>query len=921
MLQRRSLLRVVFIIAPVLAVAGLAAGLRQHESRSAAGCPMCQLPPAPTEELIASAAPALAVADGGTPEHRPLHVYQLPDDDLPAGPVLLTSAENEDAQASESTAKTATTLATTIEEPAVAQPAPVPAEAPATGPSPSGSTVEKPKPRLEEHAVSAPKMHEPQSGKAVPGVATRTANAPEKAVTSLPPSFSRDSSRGDQPSATDRIARTIQQHAVSTASNASEANRREKNEVAASAAVKMVALPKLDDSWQEPVAIIQSLRELDANGATAHWAAEALRSINALGAAMASSSPRDATAILRRLRELSQQATLQAASMPDRPLTGKLRRASFALSRRVDVWQHLVRLKTSPMVADRRLDSAQLADCVAKLDAVTGNSAVGQAWRRYLLVEPLRACLSRHPGADDVPTRQLAQRALARLTQIPLTAEQQQFLTAKPLLAYRDELRHWAAEPIGAAALLRDIERYETTALPSDSRRLAIDCGYMLESPVAARRQLAAQVDAHYRNANFRMAVKDDLLNALIPERKVEYAQISDVVQNRPTRGQSVMASELAVQMRPDPKRVLLDLVVRGEIEANTTTDAGAARFFNESQSWYVARKPLEINMKGITLWPAEVEVHNDTQLQGVDTKLGNVPVVGWGLAVIAKNQYDMNKSAAAREVEQKIVRQASERVDTETKQQFAGVVAKLNQRVFDPLNNLALDPQLIDAETQEHRFTMRLRVGGEDQIGSHTPRPQAPADSLASVQLHESALNNGLRRLQLDGRTFTIPELAKQVASSLNCAPWETTPDNQDVKITFAKQDPVVVRCRDGQVILTFSMQRLSKSPHSWNNFQVRAFYRPETQGRNASLAREGVIRLMGPRLSAGSQIALRGIFSHALSKKTPFRLIPKEIADDPKLKDAAVTQFVIEDGWIGLSLGPDPRLGPVASRQSAAD
>ncbi len=75
-----------------------------------------------------------------------------------------------------------------------------------------------------------------------------------------------------------------------------------------------------------------------------------------------------------------------------------------------------------------------------------------------------------------------------------------------------------------------------------------------------------------------------------------------------------------------------------------------------------------------------------------------------------------------------------------------------------------------------------------------------------------------------------------------------------------------------------------------------------------------------MGPRLSAGSQIALRGIFSHALSKKTPFELIPKKIVDDPKLKDAAITQFMIEDGWLGLSLGPKPPVAPLADRPRRA-
>jgi hypothetical protein len=68
---------------------------------------------------------------------------------------------------------------------------------------------------------------------------------------------------------------------------------------------------------------------------------------------------------------------------------------------------------------------------------------------------------------------------------------------------------------------------------------------------------------------------------------------------------------------------------------------------------------------------------------------------------------------------------------------------------------------------------------------------------------------------------------------------------------------------------------------------------------------------------LSTGSQIALRGIFSHALSKKAPWELMPEQLIKEPKLKETAITQFAIDDGWIGLSLGPKPPMSPTARRQ----
>ena len=54
---------------------------------------------------------------------------------------------------------------------------------------------------------------------------------------------------------------------------------------------------------------------------------------------------------------------------------------------------------------------------------------------------------------------------------------------------------------------------------------------------------------------------------------------------------------------------------------------------------------------------------------------------------------------------------------------------------------------------------------------------------------------------------------------------------------------------------------------------------------------------------------MALRGVFSHVFSKSKPFELVPEQIVKAPKLNDAAVTQFVIDDGWVGIALGPQVR------------
>lgn len=675
---------------------------------------------------------------------------------------------------------------------------------------------------------------------------------------------------------------------------------------------------RADDSWYQPETLIASLHELVSAAPSRQWASEVLHELQALQLAVVGKNG-ESTKHLERLVELERQTPHLASTFSDKMLAKKLRRAGYALERRMDIWREVAQLgvSSSAEAASPDRDAQRLANCLAEVEALTADSDIGAAWRSYLLLETLKECVARGPSAEDPLAQEVFRKALRRMSQMPLSPQQREFVSTGPVADLQTELRRWTTEPVGTASLLRAIERYERTGLPSDARRLADKRQTLSCSLADGRRQLAERVDAHYRNANLRIAVTEKLLNQLIPEQNLEYSRVRDTVQGRPVHGESLMATEISVRLLPDPTRVRLALEVRGEISSLTTADAGPARIHNDTESYYVARKPLEITMKGIRVWPVEIGVENTMRVRSVQTPLDGVPVIGAVLKGVAKSQVEQSKPAANEEVRQKIAARATERIDAEARKQLSAVVERMNKRVFDPLNALMLDPELIGAETTEERFTMRLRVGGEDQLGSHTPRPQAPSDSLASVQLHESVLNNGIQRLELEGRTFTLPELSQHIARQLKFpSPWETNPENEDVKITFADQDAVVVRCQDGQFVLTLSIRSLSKGPRRWNDFDVRAFYRPEVSGRSAQLVREGVIHLIGQRLSAGSQIALRGIFSRVFSRKTPWELVPEQIAKSAQLKDLAITQCVIDDGWIGVSLGPKRSLGPTARR-----
>jgi len=697
----------------------------------------------------------------------------------------------------------------------------------------------------------------------------------------------------------------------------SDARDRRPEDFASSSGGDESAVSRAATIWCPPESLYAQLAQLTHDEPTAAWAAAALGQVHRLGQTV-DDGEELAPEIFAQLRATVDQADPLAGRLADSALATRLRRAGYALRRRLDVWQRILPPTDGLLSAGPEVVLSRVRLAVADVDAAIRDSAHGRAWREYLLLDALAEATGNNDQTNPQRRMALARRVLARVAQTPLTESQSRFLASEPLDRLASELRRLAAHEPDRAALLAAVEHYEQTGQPSDARRLADEClwlGYQSEDRL---QDLHRHVTMHYRNANLRVDVTEGFLNRLMPERLPELEMVRDTVLGNPVRGKSLTATEVGIRLIPDPNRLRLALEITGEVAALTSSNRGAASFQNTSESHYTARKPMELDVDGLTLWPAEVEqVSNVTRLRRLRTAFDGVPLVGSLIQNVARTQHDMKRSEVRREIEQKVAARAKRRIDDEANTRLTAFSERLEQRVIEPMHDLALGPRMIEAQTTEDHLTMRLRVASARQLGSHTPRPKTPEDSLASFEVHQTAMNNLVEQLGLGGRTFTLPELRARLAERLH---WpqleERSTEHDDVTITFAKADPIRVTCAQGRMTIDLAITELRKSPRVWRDFQVRVHYRPQVEGLSVELARDGVIQLPGRRVRTSAQIPLRGIFSKLFSRNQNRQLVPDRIRDNPKMSDVAVTQMTIEDGWIALALGPKPRLAQAAAK-----
>jgi hypothetical protein len=283
----------------------------------------------------------------------------------------------------------------------------------------------------------------------------------------------------------------------------------------------------------------------------------------------------------------------------------------------------------------------------------------------------------------------------------------------------------------------------------------------------------------------------------------------------------------------------------------------------------------------------------------------------------IARSQLDENRDEARQEVEYKVAQRARTQLDAEVRPRLVKAAKRIEKEQLGTLKRLKLELTPLGLATTEERAVARVRVASLEQVGAHTPRPRAPADSWFSMQVHQSALNNVLEQLDLDDREFKIPDLFRWIAEKLDrpqLTKLEDLPD--DVWVKFAPRNAVRLRCEEGRVEVTFSFAELVSGSQHWRNFTVRTHYRPQAEGLDPRFVRDTTIYFDGKGVRGKPVPVLRAIFSKVLSKNRDLRMLSQTVTGDPRLKGLAITQFVVEDGWIGLAYSPRRAVDNVARR-----
>lgn len=666
--------------------------------------------------------------------------------------------------------------------------------------------------------------------------------------------------------------------------------------------------------WPHPELLIEDLRSLQAAAGESYprlsiWTEQIIGELALLR--YRGNSIRSLTDPFARMEQLAIEGIQSASEIPDYLIQQSQLRLSHALVRRLAVWKAVRECVEDQQLISipRGFDLAAFDSALSNLDKSIANTGDDRGWVDFLMLDDLRRIAVGDPDGSGLAA-ETAQVVLSRIISTNVTANQRLFLDSQPVREFAEQLQPLAVAPVNYEKLLADLEQVEYDAEHRGYESI-IDTMQSLRFSNDPRHVAVSQaIDTYYRNSNVRIAVSKKLIDRLMPGKKTLQRPVRQTILGADTRGNSHVDTDIRLTLLPDPQAWSIKIDLEGHIRSQTNSSRGPATLFNSSQSVVSTARDVRITPQGVSISGDDAKVNSKDSVRGIETVYDGLPFIGEMVRYMAEKEFSEKRGPARRIMQRSIATQTDTEFDKHLQERIDDIEVKLDERIFGPLRNLDLNPLVTDLQTTADRLVARYRIANDNSLAANCPRPQAPSDAVLSLQVHQSALNNSFSRLGLSDRPRTLLELAQSIATQFGQEAPSSLADDlpTDVLVQFEGDRPVLVEFIDGRLRLTLRISSLSQPNRlTLSNFVIRTDYVPAVSGLESQLIRDTQPSVEGAELRIGEKLALRAIFGKIFTAHSSIPLIQSSLATDPRLNGLAISQVVVEQGWMAVAISEE--------------
>ena len=331
--------------------------------------------------------------------------------------------------------------------------------------------------------------------------------------------------------------------------------------------------------------------------------------------------------------------------------------------------------------------------------------------------------------------------------------------------------------------LIHSLLRYEHDQLGADAENARIAWRTLRSDFPAAASALRSVVNDNYFNHNLHFVVSEDLLSRLISDYRTESGCIAECILGAWVTGSQNTNVDLRADIKPSSDRAMFDLNVAGNVQSSTVAQKSPATVWSQGNNYFWMNKSVQFDGRHITSNAAGFSVNTSSRVTGLATKYDGIPIIRGIVRSIASQQIADSKPQSEALTAQKIREAALPRFERETNTQFSTGNDTLH-KMFASLERKDVSPDSLSARSSNTHLALSSRTIGISRLGGSLQPPSALIATGAAVQLHESALNNAIDALGLQGRTILEKDLAKELEVAL------TDLFQREIKLT-KKDDP----------------------------------------------------------------------------------------------------------------------------------
>ena len=452
------------------------------------------------------------------------------------------------------------------------------------------------------------------------------------------------------------------------------------------------------------------------------------------------------------------------------------------LARRVDVALAMLdtlelnpeEVKAAAIQREKKHSLRHLDQLVEYLGSVPG----GNAWLGYVKANDLRTALN----ASGAPGSVVAT-IDEKLSSSVANSQQKEFL-ARPAfrhlahalsnLRHAEEMKPTAGDEqavrTSLASLESAIEAYEENGTSEDGHKVIDTLAAAEKAAIDEGDRLDRGVRPHYMNYNLSAITSDAALTKLLGETSQTTGPVTDFILGANVSGTEWTTSTVSVRIEPSTNSARIELVIDGTTQSSTVGVTSQANIYTSGYHRFGAVKEIRFDGENISTGPARMTyVQPNNTTTGASTAMSGLPIFGRMADSIAVGEAERRRGESEAIAADRIQTRVLPEVDTRVDKLIQDANSRLHKDLHKRLREAGVYPTAVRATSNQTFLRLSAEIADKQELAGDVAPSIGYEKAGLVLQLHESLLTNGARRMKFAGQSTTDAQVKAELERFLS--------------------------------------------------------------------------------------------------------------------------------------------------------